>query len=622
MPHRKRGMKPGGLESLERRILLSSMHGSIESDVRRGPEAIYPGNARSDHPTSTNRTFVSSPALLPGSTFTIPGQFNPDDPPIIVYHYERETFESQTLACSSTMIVAPVPYLLNSQGLPTGGVVRVSLLQPNILARVDSRLGPKGDVVRVGNRRPGAHFLAEQVVNPHLRIANLPKTGEPAGTVTEHFITTVESANTALINAYQNLNSAVPGTINSEMTYDYLDLGDQLAALQDDIGQVMGHKAYRSHLEFGTVKGHELFLSPKALELSDRILAATAVGLDTASMALAQDTGVAMDQIPTVNLVGANSPETIRPLSGYVAATAIAFGAIVAVSSSPIAGLGILALGLGFAGIPLVVGLSLAYAANSNNVTPQQLGDPTVDVSDVNANSSWVWNALSSFTDSLNSYFHPSLDGSVLSDAVRDTDQTYSMTYSADQSIDDKFAELAKNLGLNPNFGQNPGEGSGVGTGSTVGGSSPGNSGGGTSGGTGDFPPIVGVYSGTYNDVALDWESQDQVTIVYPSGPITIAIVSADPSGSGEISGTLTMGDYEGMTISGQFTGSIDLSTTPPGETEIDLTSGNITVELLGTYDAGNITFDTLDVTIQNQDGQGDDGGSVPGSQPFIVTKL
>ena len=292
--------------------------------------------------------------------------------------------------------------------------------------------------------------------------------------------------------------------------------------------------------------------------------------------------------------------------------------------------------GLLIGGLTLFIGAYLLKSAAGNNVTAQMVGDTPGNVTDATAHSSWVEQAMGQFEEFAASLTASSA-GSQIGEAVA-TDVEADLTTSGNsdsvpggslgqtgpnvnQSIDDKFAELAKNLGLDPNFGPTPGGNGGTGAGN---GGSSGSTGGSCGSGSGSSPSVVGVYTGTYNDVADQWDSAGNDQTVYPSGPLVLAI-SADTyapgDSAGSLAGSLTISNYEGMTISGHFTGSDTTLYESTDNITIEMTSGNVDVAIIGTYRSGSITIDSFDVGIDNQDGMGDEGGSIGGNQPFTVSQ-
>jgi hypothetical protein len=135
-------------------------------------------------------------------------------------------------------------------------------------------------------------------------------------------------------------------------------------------------------------------------------------------------------------------------------------------------------------------------------------------------------------------------------------------------------------------------------------------------------PSVLGTYNGIYNDVAVSYDSQGDENTVYPRGQLTITITSdSNPGGYGQIGGYMTLGNYEGIDYSGDLSGYINTTYNSTDNTEIDMTSGNVTVRLLGIYNAGTIALDDIDVNIPDQNGSGYDGGSIGGNQPFKVAK-
>ncbi len=532
MLKKTRKAKINGVEILESRVLLSSFHGLGVVTKPGLPDGERPIDVRGSSGTGTpsakttmHTQSSASPTVSPESTITIAGQFDPsaNARQTIVFAVKGGgRYIESPLQVTPSFLTAAVPVLLKKNGVPTGGVASVSVVQ------LDS-----AGITRTRSYK-------------RLHIENLPSSSAPVGSITERFLQSSQSALSSLQAAYHTIDSSIPGTISNILEYTSSGAPGQvtvgapqgvsifqlLTTLQQQLGQMsalVSQAAAGGHFSLGTFHGHSAPLTRQSLKLSDRLLAPL-MSANTGAMSAEQ----AVPNAAPGSYVGQIVDSVSRLSAGLAGVTTAAAAALLGSEGSVLA-LGAPALlnaglaasaGLVVGLIPLIVVGYLVLSANGDNVIPQLLGQSAITMTDATQNQSAYVQSLGS-AQNLMFGFKPSSEGQPLSSVVTTSTDSYESTFgqsdfnsslgdsyfpnitNVELSIDEKFAQLAQNLGLNPDFGPSLGGG---GSGSGFGGSS----GSGSGGSTAIYTVVVG---GTFGDGEFSGSLNETITV----GPTTAA---------------------------------------------------------------------------------------------------
>ncbi len=535
----------------------------------------------------------ASPTVAPESALTIPGSFNASATgaaTTVTFTFKGKYKISEfALAVTPSSVIAAVPVVLNKNAQPTSGVASVTVTQLTATALL--------------------HFQSYR----QLHITMLPKTAAPAGTITEQFLAADQHALTTLDNAYQAVESAVPGTISSLISPSYEPPGSttvgpipgttmfqQIAALQANLSQLQNYVAQAAAgvpVILGTDRHTPIKLTEKSLALSDRILMAEITGAESSpAEARVEDAGTSNPFGDIAVALGKLAPA----LSGAAATfTAIGLGtgeSVLLLGGAALLNVALVATaGLVFGGAILVVAGGIDLALAGNPTTAQLTNQSPAEMAAAAQNQVPYTAALGLEQSAIPYNDVKSADaGQVVLGVMDDGTAVYESAFGSsdlEQSgakvtitnvnavIDSETEELAQILGLNPNYG--PGEGQGSG------GSGSGGAGGGQTGG-----PISGSLSGTYTGTVADTSGQ-----IFTSSVTASNISTAD----GEISGTVTFAQYPFVqddvvastvpdipaTLSGFFTSEGSAG----GEFVIHLSGGDAPLSWSGTVTSSGIVI-------------------------------